>query len=153
MDLGAPVTLNADNNWHYEWTGLKKNKNGQRIVYSVDETTVLNDYAKSVSFTNNNGSFSYTITNIYARIDATLSAKKAAATLSAKKAANSNLGNKSFQFVLADGEGNVIETSAAVKQNQSVTFASIPYTLADAGKTYTYQIYEKLPEGVNAEDR
>ena len=74
------------------------------------------------------------------------------ATLSAKKAANSNLGNKTFQFVLADGEGNVIETSAAVKQNQSVTFASIPYTLADAGKTYTYQIYEKLPEGVNAKN-
>ncbi len=66
-NVGDPVILNADNSWSYEWTDLDKNKNGIPIVYSVDETTVLNDYAKSVSFTNNNGSFSYTITNISQR--------------------------------------------------------------------------------------
>ncbi|MBQ6288924.1 MAG: Cna B-type domain-containing protein, partial [Clostridia bacterium] len=64
VDLGDPVTLNAANNWHYEWTGLEKNKNGQPIAYSVDETTVPGGYTKNVTFTQDEaGNYSYTINN------------------------------------------------------------------------------------------
>ena len=44
QNVGNPVTLDGSNNWHYEWTGLEKNKNGQPIAYSVDETAVPGGY-------------------------------------------------------------------------------------------------------------
>ena len=66
--------------------------------------------------------------------------------LGAKKAANANLGDRKFQFKLADAEGAEIETSAAVKQGETVTFTSIPVSAAGE---YTYQISEVIPEGVD----
>ena len=50
---------------------------------------------------------------------------KGEAVFSAKKAANTNLGDRTFKFQLLDAEGDLIETSAAVKQNETVTFTSI----------------------------
>ena len=91
---------------------------------------------------------SLTVTNTY---DA-----KGEAVFSAKKAANTNLGDRTFKFQLLDANGDLIETSAAVKQNETVTFTSIKYTLADldgaASKDFTYKIREVIPEEATAEN-
>ncbi|MDO5119664.1 MAG: FctA domain-containing protein, partial [Coriobacteriales bacterium] len=89
-----------------------------------------------------------TITNAYTA--------SGSATLSAMKAASTTLGDRTFQFELLDANDRVIETSAAVKQNETATFTTITYELEDLGgqpfKTYTYKIREKLPEGVSAQN-
>ena len=81
---------------------------------------------------------------------------KGEAVFSAKKAANTNLGDRTFKFQLLDANGDLIETSAAVKQNETVTFTSIKYTLADldgaASKDFTYKIREVIPEEATAEN-
>ena len=66
QNVGNPVMLDGSNNWHYEWTGLEKNKNGQLIAYSVDETAVPGGYTKNVTFQkDDDGNYSYTITNTH----------------------------------------------------------------------------------------
>lgn len=50
------VTLNADNNWKHEWTGLAVNKGvGEEIVYTVDEQKVPAGYTKEVTGGMENG--------------------------------------------------------------------------------------------------
>ena len=77
------------------------------------------------------------------------------AEFSAKKTGE-NLGDRTFQFELLNGEGTVIETSDPIKQGTTWNFETIEYTLADlngaASKEFTYQIREKLPEGVDAQN-
>ncbi|MBR2546049.1 MAG: Cna B-type domain-containing protein [Erysipelotrichaceae bacterium] len=56
---GNPVTLNAENEWHYKWTGLPKyDADGELIVYSAEET-VPNGYLP----TTEEGENTVTITN------------------------------------------------------------------------------------------
>ena len=78
------------------------------------------------------------------------------AVLSAKKAANATLGDKTFRFQLLDEEGNVLQTSDPVKQNETATFTEITYSLADldgaASKEFTYKIREVIPDGATEEN-
>ncbi|MFR7388392.1 MAG: Cna B-type domain-containing protein [Blautia faecis] len=46
---GAPVDLNAANNWSHTWSGLAKKANKTDIKYTVDEVSVPADYTKTVS--------------------------------------------------------------------------------------------------------
>ena len=63
-NVGDPVTLNKDNQWSHEWTGLDKYKNGTLIIYSVDEAQVPAGYTKNVTFEKDSaGNYSYTISN------------------------------------------------------------------------------------------
>ena len=67
--VGTPVTLNASNNWKYEWTGLQKIRNKQEIVYTVEEvktdvitgTDDVGTYAISVTET----ATGYKVTNTH----------------------------------------------------------------------------------------
>lgn len=55
---GAPVQLNAGNNWTYTWTNLDKyDNNGKEITYTVQEVAVPNHYEAQYS------SNTFTITN------------------------------------------------------------------------------------------
>ncbi|MGM0124332.1 hypothetical protein IGI37_001709 [Enterococcus sp. AZ194] len=47
-EQGAPVTLNAGNNWRHTWTGLDEKKAGQTIVYTVQEVGTVTDYITTV---------------------------------------------------------------------------------------------------------
>ena len=118
-----------------------------RIVVEVDSTTgqlttPVITYGEALDQS------SLTITNTY---DA-----KGKAELKAKKAANKNLGDRTFSFQLLDADDKLIETSAAVKQNETVTFKAIPYTLANLGgassKDFTYKICEVIPAEATAEN-
>ena len=51
-----------------------------------------------------------------------------------------------FNFQLKDERGNIIDTKSA-KANQTVSFGSLSYTLADAGKTFTYTVHEVGEDG------
>ena len=67
--VGTPVTLDASNNWKYEWTGLQKIRNQQPIEYTVEEvktdvitgTDDVGTYAISVTETETG----YKITNTH----------------------------------------------------------------------------------------
>ena len=49
---GAPVTLDATNNWQYTWSDLDKNKDGQAIAYTVKEVNVPAGYVTTQSADN-----------------------------------------------------------------------------------------------------
>lgn len=61
--------------------------------------------------------------------------------------------DESYVFALIDSEGNVVERQT-VDANETVSFAALNYTEADAGKTYTYTISEvsDLPGGLAKSD-
>ncbi len=66
------VILNEQNNWMATSNSLPKNENGKAIEYTVKEVAVPN-YTASESLTNNNdGTFSYTITNTYTPVSITV---------------------------------------------------------------------------------
>ena len=60
---GAPVDLNAANNWSHTWTKLAKKANKTDIKYTVDEVSVPADYTKTVS--TNEAKTEYVITNTH----------------------------------------------------------------------------------------
>ena len=60
---GAPVDLNAANNWSHTWTKLAKKANKTDIKYTVDEVSVPADYTKTVSA--NEAKTEYVITNTH----------------------------------------------------------------------------------------
>ena len=58
---GAPVDLNAANNWSHTWTKLAKKANKTDIKYTVDEVSVPEGYTKTVT----EETTGYVITNIH----------------------------------------------------------------------------------------
>ena len=60
---GAPVDLNAANNWSHTWSGLAKKAHKTDIKYTVDEVSVPADYTKTVS--TNEAKTEYVITNTH----------------------------------------------------------------------------------------
>ena len=74
VNSGAPITLNADNNWTYTWTGLAKMAAGEEIQYTVVESGVPTDYTSSTSGDMDTG---FTITNSYAPEQTSVSVSKA----------------------------------------------------------------------------
>lgn len=60
-DYGPAVTLNAGNSWTHTWTGLPEKRNGQEVVYTVEETGVPTGYISNTSESGGN----FTITNSY----------------------------------------------------------------------------------------
>ena len=59
---GSAVELNVSNGWHYIWNNLDEMKDGEAIVYTVDETAVPEGYTKTEIKAGTNG-YSFTILN------------------------------------------------------------------------------------------
>jgi len=59
---GSAVTLNADNNWAYTWTGLDKFSDGDEIAYTVEEVNTPDGYTAAVKGSMTEG---FEITNSY----------------------------------------------------------------------------------------
>ena len=68
------------------------------------------------------------------------------ATVMVKKTVNGEAPeqNKQFTFQLKDEAGNVL-SEATTTGNAAAQFAPIKYTLADAGKTFSYTVHESTP--------
>ncbi len=136
---------------------------GKTYTYTISETgelrqglTKSQDITATVKITDNkngklNISVEYTnndkITNTYKATGST--------SLKAKKVLDGRdwQENESYVFALIDSEGNVVERQT-VDANETVSFAALNYTEADAGKTYTYTISEvsDLPGGLAKSD-
>ena len=136
---------------------------GKTYTYTITETgelkqglTKSQDITATVKVTDNkngklNISVEYTnndkITNTYKATGST--------NLKAKKVLDGRdwQENESYVFALIDSEGNVVERQT-VDANETVSFAALNYTEADAGKTYTYTISEvsDLPGGLAKSD-
>ncbi|PWM30374.1 MAG: hypothetical protein DBX94_08215, partial [Coriobacteriia bacterium] len=79
------------------------------------------------------------------------------ATVMVKKTVNGEAPeqNKQFTFQLKDEAGNVL-SEAITTGNAAAQFAPIKYTLADAGKTFSYTVHESTPAAAgytNAADK
>lgn len=79
------------------------------------------------------------------------------ATVMVKKTVNGEAPeqNKQFTFQLKDKAGNVL-SEATTTGNAAAQFAPIKYTLADAGKTFSYTVHESTPAAAgytNAADK
>ena len=59
---GEAVTLSAENDWSYSWTGLDQKAAGKDITYTVDEVSVPAGYSKSIT---GDAATGYTITNTH----------------------------------------------------------------------------------------
>ena len=58
---GRTVELSENNNWKYTWNDLDKQKDGEDIVYTVDEIEIPDGYTKTVT----NKDAAFTITNTH----------------------------------------------------------------------------------------
>ena len=58
---GRTVELSENNNWKYTWKDLDKQKDGEDIVYTVDEIEIPDGYTKTVT----NKGAAFTITNTH----------------------------------------------------------------------------------------
>ena len=58
---GRMVELSENNNWKYTWNDLDKQKDGEDIVYTVDEIEIPDGYTKTVT----NKGAAFTITNTH----------------------------------------------------------------------------------------
>lgn len=70
--LGAPVELNADNQWTCAWTGLDKKADGKDIAYTVEEVGAVSGYDSAVSRNGN----AFTITNTHKAEETSVSVSK-----------------------------------------------------------------------------
>ncbi|MBQ1849079.1 MAG: hypothetical protein II139_01775, partial [Lachnospiraceae bacterium] len=67
-------------------------------------------------------------------------------TISASVAANAALGDREFTFSLLDKDGIELQRKSG-KQGETINFDAITYDLNDAGKTFTYKIWQEIPAG------
>ncbi len=68
-----------------------------------------------------------------------------------KELAGAALRNNKFSFEVIDERGNVVRT-ASNRADGSVTFGALTYGSADAGKTYSYTIRERVPDEATNSD-
>ena len=70
---GAPVKLNAANNWSYAWDGLAKFANGKQVAYTVAEVNVPEGYTSAVT---GSAAAGFTIANTHTAQTTSIGAKK-----------------------------------------------------------------------------
>lgn len=74
---GTSVVLHAENNWKYKWEGLPRTVEGLTCTYSIQELPVEEYYTSIQESENEDGSFSFTVTNNWNPEYASLKLQKA----------------------------------------------------------------------------
>ena len=124
------------NETEYTWTNLDKYKNGQEIIYTVDETKVPEGYTKNV-----NG---YTITNTYVP-------EKTSITMNKIWEDNNNQDGKraSYEVTLTGtADGEVVYTDTKEFNAGQITYTWTDLEKHKNGQEIIYTIDEtKVPEG------
>ena len=124
------------NETEYTWTNLDKYKNGQEIIYTVDETKVPEGYTKNV-----NG---YTITNTYVP-------EKTSITINKIWEDNNNQDGKraSYEVTLTGtADGEVVYTDTKEFNAGQITYTWTDLEKHKNGQEIIYTIDEtKVPEG------
>ena len=122
-----------------DYTVVETDKDGNTVVFDSEGfpytvNAITQNVTVAAGATSN-----VTITNTYGA--------EGSMPLSAAKTLNGKAPEAGkFSFELKDAAGNVLQTRSN-DAGGNVTFKAIEYTLADAGKTFTYTISEVIPEG------
>ena len=124
---GAPVTLNAGNDWKYTFTGLPKSFNGKAYEYTVDEISVPAGYYNEVKTEDGKTTITNRLINP-ARVD----------LIFKKKLEGRSIIDGEFTFNLLNEDGEVLATTAA-QADGTITFKDV--TFEKVG-TYKYKVVE-----------
>ena len=133
------VTLDANNNWSYIFTGLAKYENGQEIEYTVDEVSVPEGYTTNkVENSNNN----FTITNTHTPTVTSITAKKEWYDFDNRD----GLRPESVQFELYKNGSATGEIKTLTGPAWTVTFDNLP--VKENGVDIEYTVVEvNVPQG------
>ncbi|MBQ6662074.1 MAG: VWA domain-containing protein, partial [Firmicutes bacterium] len=160
-ESGTTATYTADGSLDFGTITYSQADAGKTYEYKISETSDLpagitksGDITATVTVTDNgDGTLATSVT--YDPTNATI-INTYEATGSVEIKVNKELigrdwiENEQYTFTLKDAEGNALEEKTVDKDNLEAAFTAIPYTEADAGKTFTYTVEETstLPGGI-----
>ena len=140
---GRTVELSENNNWKYTWNDLDKQKDGEDIVYTVDEIEIPDGYTKTVT----NKGAAFTITNTH---------KPGATEVKVTKVWKDN--NDKYQkrpgsirvqlYKTVAGELEAVGEPIALDKSMNWTYTWTDLALQENGITIIYTVDEiSVPEG------
>ena len=141
---GAPVDLNAANNWSHTWTGLAKKANKTDIKYTVDEVSVPADYTKTVS--TNEAKTEYVITNTHVTETTEATVKKV------WNDSNDQDGKRPAKLTVNLMNGNTVVSTVTLSEENGweATVSNLPKK--ENGTVISYSWSEgSMPEGYSLE--
>ena len=136
--VGDAVTLSADNQWAYAWTGLDKTANGEKIEYSVAELNVPDGYTAKVTGSADAG---FAITNTHAAQTTGIGVKKVWSDDGDRDALRPD---SVTAHLLADGT-EVASAQLGDANDWSATWANLP--VLSNGEKIDYAVTEDAVEG------
>lgn len=141
---GAPVDLNAANNWSHTWSGLAKKANKTDIKYTVDEVSVPADYTKTVS--TNEAKTEYVITNTHVTETTEAMVKKV------WNDSNDQDGKRPAELTVNLMNGNTVVSTVTLSEENGweATVSNLPKK--ENGTVISYSWSEgSMPEGYSLE--
>ena len=141
---GAPVDLNAANNWSHTWSGLAKKANKTDIKYTVDEVSVPADYTKTVSA--NEAKTEYVITNTHVTETTEATVKKV------WNDSNDQDGKRPAKLTVNLMNGNTVVSTVTLSEENGweATVSNLPKK--ENGTVISYSWSEgSMPEGYSLE--
>ena len=141
---GAPVDLNAANNWSHTWSGLAKKANKTDIKYTVDEVSVPADYTKTVS--TNEAKTEYVITNTHVTETTEATVKKV------WNDSNDQDGKRPAKLTVNLMNGNTVVSTVTLSEENGweATVSNLPKK--ENGTVISYSWSEgSMPEGYSLE--
>ena len=141
---GAPVDLNAANNWSHTWTKLAKKANKTDIKYTVDEVSVPADYTKTVSA--NEAKTEYVITNTHVTETTEATVKKV------WNDSNDQDGKRPAELTVNLMNGNTVVSTVTLSEENGweATVSNLPKK--ENGTVISYSWSEgSMPEGYSLE--
>ena len=142
---GAPVDLNAANNWSHTWSGLAKKANKTDIKYTVDEVSVPADYTKTVS--TNEAKTEYVITNTHVTETTEATVKKV------WNDSNDQDGKRPVELTVNLMNGNAVVDTVTLKEanDWSATVGNLEKKAGGKDIEYTWT-EGSMPEGYKLTD-
>ena len=141
---GAPVDLNAANNWSHTWTKLAKKANKTDIEYTVDEVSVPEGYTKTVSA--NEAKTEYVITNTHVTETTEATVKKV------WNDSNDQDGKRPAELTVNLMNGNTVVSTVTLSEENGweATVSNLPKK--ENGTVISYSWSEgSMPEGYSLE--
>ena len=141
---GAPVDLNAANNWSHTWSGLAKKANKTDIKYTVDEVSVPADYTKTVS--TNEAKTEYVITNTHVTETTEATVKKV------WNDSNDQDGKRPAKLTVNLMNGNTVVSTVTLSEENGweATVSNLPKKENGTVISYSWS-EESMPEGYSLE--
>lgn len=140
---GRTVELSENNGWKYTWKDLDKQKDGEDIVYTVDEIEIPDDYTKTVT----NKGAAFTITNTHK--PGTTEVKVTKVWKDSNDKYQKRPGSIRVQlYKTAAGELEAVGEPVTLDKSMNWTYTWTDLALQENGITIIYTVDEiSVPEG------